>query len=161
MPDNNKPVPSWFRDARSWLNGKEKDLANRYGLGLGWQIAVFGLVLIALFSRCPSRITHAQFYAEDGTIWFAQAYNGGWLHSLVLPQTGYLNTMPRLGAGLALLFPLRWAPLVMAIVGMLIQAVPVPILLSAQMPWLGFAAHPPGLAAIYIALPNARKFMSC
>ncbi len=154
LPDNNKPVPSWFRDARSWLNGKEKDLANRYGLGLGWQIAVFGLVLMALFSRCPSRITHAQFYAEDGTIWFAQAYNGGWLHSLVLPQTGYLSTMPRLGAGLALLFPFRWAPLVMAIVGMLIQAVPVPILLSQRC--RGWASLPTrlGLAAIYIALPN-------
>lgn len=147
-------MQSWFFAARWWLNTKEKALASRNGLGLGWQIVVFGLVLIALFSRCPSRITQAQFYAEDGTIWFAQAYNGGWLHSLVLPQAGYLNTMPRLGAALALLFPLRWAPLVMAIAGMLIQAVPVPILLSQRCrEWAPLPTRL-GLAALYIALPN-------
>ena len=65
-------------------------------------------------------------------VWYAQAYNLGWLHSLILPQVGYLNVVPRLGTGLALLVPLQWAPLVMAIVGLLIQALPVPILLSAR-----------------------------
>src|SRR5207237_3580821 len=92
----------------------------------------FGLVVIALFSRSPSLLTHAQFYAEDGAVWYAQAYNLGWLHSLTLPQAGYLNTMPRLAAGLALLFPFSWAPLVMATVGLLIQSVPVTILLSSR-----------------------------
>jgi hypothetical protein len=154
LPDKNLPLQSWFHAARSWLERKEKDLDNLDGLSPGWQIAVFGLVLMALFSRRPSLITHAQFYAEDGTIWFAQAYNGGWLHSLVLQQAGYLNTMPRLGAGLALLFPFQWAPLVMAIIGIFIQAVPVPILLSPRCRnWASLSTRL-GLAAVYLALPN-------
>jgi hypothetical protein len=62
--------------------------------------------------------------------------------------------MPRLGAGLALLFPLRWAPLFMAVTGMLIQAVPVPILLSPRCRSWGSLPTRIGLAAIYLALPN-------
>jgi hypothetical protein len=113
--------------------------------------------MIALFCRSPRMLTEAQFYAEDGTIWFAQAYNGGWLHSLILPQAGYLNTMPRIAAGLALLVPLQWAPLVMAIVGMSSQALPVPILLSPRLRTLAELPTRMILAAIYVALPNASE----
>jgi hypothetical protein len=138
------------------LKGSEA-LANRDGLSAGWQFVVFSLVLIALFSRCPSRLTHAQFYAEDGMVWFAQAYNDGWLHSLTLPDGGYLNTLQRLGAGLALLVPLRWAPLVMASLGMLIQAMPVTILLSPRCHNWGSLPLRLLFAAAYVAMPNARE----
>jgi hypothetical protein len=150
-------VQNWFHSARSYLNRKEEALAKRDGLSVGGQCVVFVLVLIAQFSRRPSLLTHAQFYAEDGMIWFAQAYNFGWLHSLFLPQVGYLNVVPRLGAGLALLVPLQCAPLVMAIVGLLIQALPVPILLSARCS--NWASLPDRLllAAIYVALPGTRE----
>ena len=157
MPDREERVRSWFHSARSYLHRKGEALARRDGLSVGEQCAVFALVLIALFSRRPSLLTHAQFYAEDGMVWFAQAYNLGWMHSLILPQAGYLNEMPRLGAGLALLVPLQRAPLVMAIVGMLVQALPVPILLSARC--RNWASLPTRilLAAIYVALPSARE----
>jgi hypothetical protein len=147
----------WFDSARFYLNRQAEVLAGCDGLSVGRQFGVFALVLIALFSRCPRMLTHAQFYAEDGTVWFTQAYNDGWLRSLVLPQAGYLNLMPRLGAGLALLFPLQWAPLVMATVGLLIQSVPVPILLSARA--RNWAPLPTRmlLAVIYVAIPNARE----
>jgi hypothetical protein len=155
--DRNHSVRNWFITARSSLNRREKYLAGRDGLGPGWQTTVFCLVLIALFTRSPSLITHAQFYAEDGPTWFAQAYNGGWLHSLLLPQAGYLQTMPRLASGLALLFPLQWAPLVMATVGLLIQALPVPILLSARLRnWADLPTRVL-LAAVYVVLPNTRE----
>jgi hypothetical protein len=121
------------------------------------QILVFCLVMIALFSRCPSRLTHAQFYAEDGTFWFAQAYNGGWLHSLTIPDGGYLNTLQRLGAGLALLVPLQWAPLVMAVLGMSIQALPVTILLSPRCRNWGPLRLRLLFAAVYVAIPNSRE----
>ena len=157
LPDREKRVQSWFHYARSYLNSKEEALARCDGLSVGWQFVVFGLVLISLFSRLPSLLTHAQFYAEDGTIWFAQAYDGGWLHSLMVPQAGYLNTMPRLGAGLALLFHLQRAPLVMSIVGIVIQSLPVTILLSPRC--RNWAPLPTRmlLAAIYVAIPNARE----
>ncbi len=155
LPDTHKR--QWFYDLRVRLNGWEEALARRDGLSARWQWVVFALVVIALFSRSPSLLTHAQFYAEDGTIWFAQAYNLGWLHALLLPQAGYLNTMPRLAAGLALLFPLSWAPLVMATVGLLIQSLPVTILLSSRCRTWAPLPTRMVLAAIYVAIPNARE----
>ena len=161
----NEPIlPSWYIQVRSWLrsagarvNSRKAGLARHDGLSVGGQTVIFGAVLIALFSRCPSLLTHAQFYAEDGMMWFAQAYNLGWLHSLFLPQAGYLNIAPRLGSGLALLLPLRWAPLVMVTVSLFIQALPVPILLSSRC--RNWASLPTRmlLAFLYIALPSSRE----
>ena len=155
--DRDKPVQRWFQSARFWLKQEQEALASCDGLSTGGQFVAFGLVIIALFCRSPRLLTHAQFYAEDGTIWFAQAYNNGWLRSLTFPQAGYLNSMPRLAAGLALLVPLTWAPLVMVIGGLFAQALPVPILLSARS--RNWASLPTRmlLAALYVALPNARE----
>jgi hypothetical protein len=155
--DQDKPVQRWFLSARSWLNREDEALASHDGLSTGWQFVAFGLVIVALFCRSPRLLTHAQFYAEDGTIWFAQAYNNGWLYSLTLPQAGYLNSMPRLAAGLALLVPLTWAPLVMVTAGLFAQALPVPILLSARSRNLASLPTRMLLAALYVALPNARE----
>jgi hypothetical protein len=157
QPDQDKRLPNWFHAAGFWLKEQRETIARVDGLRAGGLLVAFVLALLALFCRCPSLLTHAQFYAEDGTIWFAQAYNDGWLHSLTLPQAGYLNTMPRLAVGLALLVPLSWAPLVMATTGLIIQALPVPILLSTRL--RNWASVPVRmlLAALYIALPNTRE----
>jgi hypothetical protein len=157
LPKTDKRAQRWLHDARGYLNAREQALATHHGLSAGWQCLVFGFVVIAVFSRSPGLLTHAQFYAEDGAIWFADAYNLGWLHSLALPQAGYLNVMSRLGAGLALLFPLDRAPLVMATLGLLVQCLPVPILLSSRC--RNWAPLPTRLllAAIYVAIPNARE----
>ncbi len=157
QPVQDKRLQDWFHSASPWLKNEGDALATRDGLSLGWQFLVFGLAIIALFFRCPRLLTHAQFYAEDGTIWFAQAYNDGWMASLALPQAGYLNTMPRIAAGLALLAPLLQAPLIMAVVGLLVQGLPVPILLSSRLRNWGSLPMRMLLAAIYIALPNTRE----
>ena len=137
----------------TFLSAPIAAVANSDGLNGGWQAAVFVLVLLGLLSRCPSLITHAQFYAEDGSIWFAQAYSAGGLRALLLPQAGYLNFGPRLAAALAVWLPLRWAPLVMVSAGLLAQALPVPILLSSRCrAWASLPIRA-GLSALYIALP--------
>ena len=159
IPDRDNRPQSWFHSTSLFLKTKQRALADRDGLGTGQQLLAFALATIALFSRRPSLLTHAQFYAEDGTLWFAQAYNLGWLHSLLLPEAGYFNTMPRLAAGVALLVPLQRAPLVMAIVGLLIQALPVPLLLSSRL--RNWAPLPTRLllAVIYVAMPNTREIL--
>jgi hypothetical protein len=157
LPQTDARKQSRIQDILVWGRGKLEILAVRDGLTAGWQFTVFALTALALFSRSPNYLTHAQFYAEDGKIWFAQAYNGRWLNSLIVPQAGYLNTMPRLGAGLALLVPLQWAPLVMAIVGLLIQSVPVPILLSRRLRSWGSLPVRMFLAGIYVVIPNASE----
>jgi len=118
---------------------------------------VFVLAALALFTRRTGLFLHPQFYAEDGYVWFAQAYNTGWLHSLTLPEGGYLNTLQRLVAGLSLLVPFRWSPAVMVWAGLLIQVLPLSILLSARCrDWASLRARLV-FAAIYIALPNAKE----
>ncbi len=127
----------------------------RDGLALRWQVLAFCVVLVLLVSRDFSIFRHSQFYAEDGYVWFAQAYNYGWLHSLTRPEGGYLNTVQRLAAGIALFVPFRWAPMMMAIVGLLLQALPVPILLSERCrKWAPFSLRA-AFAAVYVCIPDA------
>ena len=134
-----------------------RDLSRRDGLGIRWLILSFLLALVLIFSRSPGMFTHAQFYAEDGAIWFADAYNFGWLHSLTLPDGGYFNTLQRLGGGLGLLVPFQWAPLVMALVGLVLQALPVPVLLSSRCERWAPLSMRMAFAAAYVGIPNAHE----
>src|SRR5580704_15197224 len=86
--------------------------------GRGWRsaaihIALFLVACALIVSRRPDAIFHAQFFAEDGHVWFADAYNYGWLHALFRSQDGYYQVLPRLIASLALLVPMTAAPLAM------------------------------------------------
>jgi hypothetical protein len=127
------------------------------GIPWQWQIVVFLAAALIVFSRRPDAFLNAQFYAEDGRIWFAQAYNDGWFASLFRPDWGYYSTYARIAAALALAAPLAWAPFVMNITGMVAQILPVPILLSSRLtPW-GSLSFRGALALIYLALPNSAE----
>src|SRR6476659_827700 len=84
----------------------------------------------AVLSRRPDALLNPQFFAEDGNVWFAEAYNFGWLKALFITHTGYFQTLPRLGAALAFAVPLAHAPLVMNLIGLLVQIAPAIHLLS-------------------------------
>jgi hypothetical protein len=112
-------------------------------------------VLIVL--RRPDVLSNAQFYAEDGAIWYADAYNLGGLHALALTAGGYLNSLQRLVAAFSLLFPLRYAPLVMNVAGIVIQVLPVLFLLSRRGASWGPITFRLCQAAIYVAIPNASE----
>ena len=127
------------------------------GLDTRWLIAAFAIALPLIFLRDPSLFTRPQFWAEDGKVWYAQAYNQGWLYALFQPLNGYLSILPRLGAGAALLVPFRWAPLMMALEGLLFQALPIPILLSARCRNWAPLSFRLLFAAVYIAIPDARE----
>jgi hypothetical protein len=115
-------------------------------------------VAIALvFSRQPDAILHAQFFAEDGHVWFADAYNNGWFTSLFRVQDGYFQTLPRLAAALSLLAPLSLAPLVMNLAGLFIQILPVPLLLSHRFSRWGALSLRAALAFTYLAMPNCSE----
>jgi hypothetical protein len=117
----------------------------------------FLLALIITILREPSLVFHAQFYAEDALTWFGQAYHFGWLNSLAMPDVGYLNTLPRLGAGLEMLVPFRWAPLAGILFGALVQCLPVPIVLSVRCRNWGNLSQRSLIAAVYVLCPNARE----
>jgi hypothetical protein len=121
------------------------------------QWLVFFLAAIAVISRRPDVVLHPQFYGEDGVVWYAQAYNLGWLHALSLPEGGYLNTLPRLAAAFVMLVPFHAAPLVMNLIGMLVQVLPVNVLLSPRCAVYGSFPVRLLAAAIYLALPNSNE----
>jgi hypothetical protein len=123
-----------------------------------WQHgAIFLFACLILISRRPDAIFHAQFYAEDGHVWFADAYNLGWWNALFRAQDGYFQTFPRLAAALALLAPLWLAPLVLNLVALAVEALPVNLLLSSRSSVWGSARFRALLAVAYLALPNSRE----
>jgi hypothetical protein len=117
----------------------------------------FFLVALAVISRRPDALSNPQFFAEDGNIWFADAYNYGWLRALAMTHTGYFQTLPRLGAALALAVPLRYAPLVMNLIGLVLQIAPAVFLLSRRASnWAPLRIRTL-MAAAYVALPNTSE----
>ncbi len=128
-------------------------------LGLNWrvQLLIFVIAVLAVISRRPDAVLHAQFFAEDGMFWYADAYNIGWFRALLIPHTGYFQTLPRLSAAFSLLFPLLFAPLVLNIIAIVIQVLPVTFLLSYRCAEWGSLGMRAFLAATYIALPNSRE----
>jgi hypothetical protein len=117
-------------------------------------VAIFLFACAVIVARRPDAIFNAQFFAEDGRFWFADAYNLGWLHALFLPRGGYLQTFPRLGAALALLVPFVFAPLVLNVIAIAVQALPVNLLLSSRSAAWGGLRFRAILAVIYLVLPN-------
>lgn len=71
----------------------------------------FMAVFMLLAYKTPDALFHAQFWAEDGSVFFQQQFG----HSMPLVFTsyaGYLHVIPRLVAWVATAFPYRDAPLI-------------------------------------------------
>jgi hypothetical protein len=125
--------------------------------GLSWQVhsLLFLVCLVAIVSRKPDALLNPEFYAEDGKVWYTDAYSAGWLHSLSLPFGGYLNTLQRLLAAITLLVPFHSVPLAMNLIGIVVQVLPVNVLLSNRCTTWGPLYLRLLYALVYIALPNS------
>ena len=91
---------------------------------------------------------------EDGHIFFADAYNFGWWRAFLGVYAGYLHALPRIGADLALLVPLMFAPLVINLIAIAVQALPVNLLLSSRSVTWGSPSFRALMVGIFLALPN-------
>lgn len=124
-------------------------------------ILVFVVVFILLASRRPDGVFHPQFYAEDGSVWFADAYNFGWAAITHLdyrrPHSGYFEVLPRFVAQFAFLFPLGKAPLVFNLAAFVVAALPVNLLLFSRSQTWGSIQIRALMAAAYVALPNSSE----
>jgi hypothetical protein len=116
-------------------------------------VTVAGMLLI--ISRQPHALINPQLWAEDGEVWFRDAYTYGPLKPLLWADAGYLNTFQRLAAAVGLLMPLRFLPYFFASAALLVQVLPVAFLASDRLQpiwprrWVRLAA---GFA--YLALPG-------
>jgi hypothetical protein len=118
-------------------------------------LVVTSLACAVVISRRVDAFTNAQFYAEDGSKWFADAYTYGPLGALGLSYNGYFQIVSRLGAVVAAPFSILYAPLIYNIIGLLVQVAPVAFLLSSR-----FDTVVPSLrarlavCAVYILMPS-------
>lgn len=168
MPAGSNSDPQYGETRMQYTSAQLLDLTRRVreaAIALGDSIAglpsyvVPALVLAAslavLFSRRPDAFLNPQFYAEDGTLWFARAYNIGAFSSLLIPDAGYLQVLATGTGALAVLFPVSLAPVVFVIVAALVEAAPAVFLATRRASQLipGLAPRL-ALAFAYLALPN-------
>jgi hypothetical protein len=125
---------------------------SRHGSGIALQITIFLMAFAILFSRRPDAILNAQFYAEDGMVWYPEAYRFG-LHSFLIPVAGYLHALIRSVALISLLFPFSLAPLVMNLCAILVQILPVNLFLSSRFSQIPLKMRLLG-SFVYLAVPN-------
>ncbi len=130
------------------------------GIDVGNWRRWFHLSIIAaiIILRNPDALFHPQFWAEDGTLWYRDAYNIG-AAALVHPALGYLQTIARLSAFLGTQFPLAWVPAIYAMIAFFIQVLPAGLLLSKrfdqELPtWLARLA----IAYYYALVPNSYEW---
>jgi len=120
-----------------------------------WLLALPAALLL-IISRRSDAVFNAQFWAEDGKLWYADAYNYGALHSLLTPEAGYYQTFSRLAAIFSQPLPLEYAPLFFNILAITIQAVVAAFIVSGRLgrviPMLHWRVV---LAFIYLALPHS------
>jgi hypothetical protein len=121
--------------------------------GTAFQVLVFLAAFVIILSRRPDAVLNAQFYAEDGMVWYPQAYQFG-LHSFLLPVAGYLHALIRVVALLTLLFPFSLAPLVMNLSAITIQILPANIFLSSRFSNIPSDTRLVG-SLLYLAMPNS------
>ena len=141
----------------NWLK-KIKNYIDNYDIKMYHHFFIFLIAFILIVSRRPDVILYPQFWAEDGRIWFEQAYNIGVLKALFIPHTGYFQTFSRLVASFALFFPLKFAPLVFNLVAIFFKILLINLLFSKRfskiIPELSTKIF---LAILYIALPNTSE----
>lgn len=85
--------------------------------------------------RMPNAIVYGRFWAEEGSIFFANAWHLSWSEALLAVHTGYLNLTANAATLLASCFPLTHAPLVTAAISLLVHLIPPSLILTSRTPW--------------------------
>jgi len=116
-------------------------------------VAIFLAALLLLFLRRPDALLNAQFYAEDGARWFADAYHIGW-RCLLLPESGYLQTVSRLIGLFCQLLPFVAAPLAMNLFALFFQILPANLFLSSRFAEIPLKTRV-ACSLLYFCLPNS------
>lgn len=117
------------------------------------QIALILLSFVVFALRRPDAIIHAQFWAEDGSVWFARAYDSHYsLLTLITPYNGYVNLIAGLTAIMTWFTGPVNAPLLFAVTALAIQALPVGWLWSKGLDMSVTAKA--AVTAVYLTVPT-------
>lgn len=121
-------------------------------------IAIMALACALFVMRRPDAIVRPQFWAEDGAVWYADAYGLGPVRSLFSTQDGYFSTYLRLTADASLALPLRWAPLLFVLVALALQLAPAAVFLSSRFKHVVRSdAARVAIVGLYVLAPNVAE----
>ncbi len=122
-------------------------------------LLISGAALIAFLitvSHRPDALLNPQFWAEDGKMWYQQAYNNGILTSLITSEAGYFQTVSRIVAAVTQLVPLAQTPLIFNLTAISIKVSVALFILSSRLdravPSNSLRA---AFAFIYLVLPQS------
>lgn len=96
-----------------------RNLQNINSFLLRYPISIFLIVFILLFIKETKQFVYPQFWTDEGSRLFAEAWRYHW-RTLLMPYDDYLHTFPRLIAAIAICFPYRWIPSIFAYTSVII-----------------------------------------
>jgi hypothetical protein len=113
------------------------DTTGHGSLGVRTTIALLAAFAALVAARIPGAFTLGRFWAEEGAVYFANAWNRPWQDALFAVHTGYINIAASLATLLAVhLVPVVDAPLFTAAFALLIQVCPAILLATSGIAWL-------------------------
>lgn len=141
----------------SYIQDVFKKIAGLWPKSKGAEYSIVALLsLLIITARRPSALLNPQFWAEDGKVWYADAYNHGILFSLTTPENGYFQTISRLAAIVSQLLPLSYGPLLFTLIAVSIQIATALFIMSPRMssiiPKKNWRLL---LAFVYLAMPHS------
>ncbi|MBF0463901.1 MAG: hypothetical protein HQK88_01895 [Nitrospirae bacterium] len=116
--------------------------------------AVFSLITVL---RRVDVLLHPQFWAEDGFIWYSDAYaSSNSLQPFLVPVQRYLQTLNRVGAYVSMFFDIKYAPLIFNIIAITVQIFPAMFFTSERFEQVVSKYYQRFLLGIvYLTLPGA------
>lgn len=113
---------------------------------------MFSLCILVMFLRRPDTLLYANFWAEDGRIWYSQLYNYG-TESFLMPANGYFQTVSRLAMFITLPFGIINAPFISNLLSFIIRVCPIMFLFSKRFPFVPLPCKFI-MTIYYLVMPN-------
>ena len=127
------------------------------------------LSFLLLWARREDILMNAQFWAEDAVFWYKDAYQNGFLNSLLTPRNGYFQTVSTLIVGTTSYLNPLYAPLVSNFFGILLRAVVVWFIFTERFSFLNMTTRVfisayffcmPGVQEVHANITNAHWYLS-
>ena len=146
-PDFFSPLNSVSAPSETTDSLDARDPNAPYPWGKAW--ATLAVALVVAGWRRPAGFFNAQFWAEDGSVFFTQAASLG-TKALVLPHAGYQHLLQRIVAQLTAPLPLVWMPTLFVAATVVIWS---GVVLALFSPRVG-ARWPTAMVAALVLLPS-------
>jgi hypothetical protein len=155
-----RPHNRWWAQSRAGVLGTRETTAGSTGNRVLLSRAALGLLclvvaVVVLQLRQPALFSRPGLWAEDGSVFFQQAYERGGVSAISATYAGYLHLAARLIALLAVQLPVAAAPAVFRGAALIVDVLPAVFFVSQRcrnlVPSLPVRA---GLSLLSLALPD-------